>query len=197
LGAVSHRAPRPAVGPDGGSPAAGPRYRWVALSNTTLWMIMGYLLIQAVLVVSLGRPGDMYGRLRVYNMGFVVFTAASMALSFDSFRAAGPARTGRSALARPRGAVVNVRWRWLIVDAFFKLIAAGPLFFVSAWLLMLFAGIVGADVGIRPFGYLTAMVVTIALWLALAPAIGAVGRAPGKSKLLSALPRRAGSQVTS
>jgi hypothetical protein len=68
------------------------------------------------------------------------------------------------------------------VDAFFKLIAAGPLFFVSAWLLMVFAGIVASDVGIRPFGYLTAMVVTIALWLTVAPAIGAVGRAPGKGK---------------
>ena len=68
------------------------------------------------------------------------------------------------------------------MDVFFKLIAAGPLFFVSAWLLMLFVGIVATDVGIRPFGYLTAMVVTIALWLTLAPAIGAVGRAPGKSK---------------
>ena len=68
------------------------------------------------------------------------------------------------------------------MDAFFKLIAAGPMFFVSAWLLMVFAGIVGSDVGIRPFGYLTAMVVTIGLWLVLAPAIGAVGRAPGKSK---------------
>jgi hypothetical protein len=70
----------------------------------------------------------------------------------------------------------------LIVDAFFKLIAAGPLFFVSAWLLMLFAGAVAADVGIRPFGYMTAMVVTIALWLTLAPAIGAVMRTPGKIK---------------
>jgi hypothetical protein len=70
----------------------------------------------------------------------------------------------------------------LIVDAFFKLIAAGPLFFVSAWLLMLFAGIVGTDVGIRPFGYLTSMVVTIGLWLTLAPAIGAAGRPAGKSK---------------
>ena len=68
------------------------------------------------------------------------------------------------------------------MDAFFKLIAAGPLFFVSAWLLMVFAGIVGADVGIRPFGYLTSMVVTVALWLTLAPAIGAVGRAQGKSQ---------------
>ena len=68
------------------------------------------------------------------------------------------------------------------MDAFFKLIAAGPLFFVSAWLLMVFAGIVGSDVGIRPFGYITAMVVTIGLWLTLAPAIGTVGRAQGKSK---------------
>jgi hypothetical protein len=70
----------------------------------------------------------------------------------------------------------------LIVDAFFKLVAAGPLFFVSAWLLMLFAGVVATDVGIRPFGYLTSMVVTIGLWLVLAPAIGAAGRPAGKSK---------------
>jgi hypothetical protein len=70
----------------------------------------------------------------------------------------------------------------LIVDTFFKLIAAGPLFFVSAWLLMIFAGIVSPDVGIRPFGYITSMVVTIALWLTVAPAIGAVERRPGKSQ---------------
>ena len=49
--------------------------------------------------------------------------------------------------------------------AFFTLVAAGPLFFASAWLLMIFAGIVGADVGIEPFGYVTSVVVTIALWL--------------------------------
>jgi hypothetical protein len=60
------------------------------------------------------------------------------------------------------------------MDSFFKLVAAGPLFFVSAWLLMIFAGIVATDVGIRPFGYVTSMVVTIGLWLTLAPAIGAV-----------------------
>jgi len=69
------------------------------------------------------------------------------------------------------------------IDAFVKLVAAGPLFFVSAWLLMIFAGIVGADVGIEPFGYVTSsMVVTIALWLTLASAIGAAGRAPGKKQ---------------
>jgi len=48
-----------------------------------LWMIMGYLLIQSVLVVTLGRLGDMFGRVRIYNLGFVVFTLASIALSFD------------------------------------------------------------------------------------------------------------------
>jgi hypothetical protein len=67
------------------------------------------------------------------------------------------------------------------MDSFFKLIAAGPAFFVSAWVLMLFAGIVGTDVGLHPFGYVTSMVVTIALWLTVAPAIGAVARGPGKN----------------
>ena len=64
---------------------------------------------------------------------------------------------------------------------FFRLVTAGPLFFVSAWLLMIFAGIVAADVGIKPFGYLTSMVVTIGLWLVLAPAAGAVARVGKKS----------------
>jgi MFS family permease len=50
-----------------------------------LWMIMGYRLVQAVLVVSVGRMGDMYGRVKIYNAGFVVFTAASILLSFDPF----------------------------------------------------------------------------------------------------------------
>jgi hypothetical protein len=65
---------------------------------------------------------------------------------------------------------------------FFRLIAAGPMFFVSAWLLMLFAGIVSTDVGIHPFGYVTSMVVTIGLWLTLVPAITAAGRGSGKGK---------------
>ena len=103
----------------------GGRYKWVALSNTTLsmtmatidasiviislpaifrgigldpldphnvsyllWMIMGYLLVTAVLVVSLGRLGDMYGRVRIYNLGYVVFTLASVALSLDPYTGA-------------------------------------------------------------------------------------------------------------
>jgi hypothetical protein len=59
---------------------------------------------------------------------------------------------------------------------FFGIVAAGPFFFVSAWVLMIFAGIVTTDVGIRPFGYITSMLVTIALWLTVAPAIGAIAR---------------------
>ena len=96
------------------------RYKWVALSNTTLgvlmagvdssiiiislpaifrginldplapgnvshllWMIMGYRLISAVLVVTLRRLGDVFGRVRMYNLGFAVFSAASAMLSLD------------------------------------------------------------------------------------------------------------------
>jgi MFS family permease len=51
-----------------------------------LWMIMGYRLVQAVLVVTLGRLGDMFGRVKIYNAGFAVFTAASVMLSFDPFQ---------------------------------------------------------------------------------------------------------------
>ena len=57
-----------------------------------LWMIMGYRLVQAVLVVSVGRLGDMYGRVRIYNAGFAVFTFASVLLSFD------PLNGGRAAM---------------------------------------------------------------------------------------------------
>ena len=102
--------------------AATDRYKWVALSNTTLgtlmatldgsiviialpaifrgihldplapgniayllWLVLGYLLVSAVLVVSLGRMGDMYGRVRMYNLGFAIFSIASLALSLDPF----------------------------------------------------------------------------------------------------------------
>lgn len=53
-----------------------------------LWMLMGYRLVQAVLVVSVGRLGDMFGRVRIYNAGFLVFTLASVALSFDPWHGA-------------------------------------------------------------------------------------------------------------
>jgi hypothetical protein len=63
---------------------------------------------------------------------------------------------------------------------FFRVTAAGPAFFLSAWILMIFAGIVDTDVGIKPFGYVTSMIITVSLWLVLAPAIGAVARGPAK-----------------
>ena len=52
-------------------------------SNTffLLWMILGFLVVTSVLVVSLGRLGDIYGRVRMYNLGFAVFTFFSLLLS--------------------------------------------------------------------------------------------------------------------
>lgn len=61
-----------------------------------------------------------------------------------------------------------------------KLLAAGPAFFFSAWILMLFGGVTAADIGIRPFGYVTSLVATIGLWLTVAPAVGAVVRTRSK-----------------
>jgi MFS family permease len=46
-----------------------------------LWMILGFLVVTSVLVVSLGRMGDIYGRVRIYNLGFAVFTFFSLMLS--------------------------------------------------------------------------------------------------------------------
>jgi MFS family permease len=68
-----------------------------------LWMIMGYLLVQSVLVVTLGRLGDMFGRVKIYNLGFVVFTLASIALSLDPLTGGG-------------GALWLIGWR--VVQAF-------------------------------------------------------------------------------
>ncbi|MCI4673680.1 MFS transporter [Candidatus Mycolicibacterium alkanivorans] len=56
-----------------------------------LWMLMGYLVVTAVLVVPFGRLGDMFGRVKMYNVGFVVFTLAAVALSFDPFQLDGGA----------------------------------------------------------------------------------------------------------
>jgi MFS family permease len=48
-----------------------------------LWILMGFLVVTAVLVVSLGRLGDIYGRVKIYNAGFAVFTVGSVALALD------------------------------------------------------------------------------------------------------------------
>ncbi len=48
-----------------------------------LWMILGFLVVSSVLIVSLGRLGDMFGRVRIYNLGFVIYTVASLLLTID------------------------------------------------------------------------------------------------------------------
>jgi MFS family permease len=48
-----------------------------------LWMLLGYLVVSSVLVVSLGRLGDLRGRVKMYNLGFVIYTAASLVLTVD------------------------------------------------------------------------------------------------------------------
>ena len=51
-------------------------------TNTLLWTIMGYMVVTSVLVVSFGRLADMFGRAKIYNLGFAIFTLASVILSF-------------------------------------------------------------------------------------------------------------------
>jgi MFS family permease len=48
-----------------------------------LWMILGFLVVSSVLVVSLGRLGDIFGRVRMYTLGFVIYTVASLLLAID------------------------------------------------------------------------------------------------------------------
>jgi MFS family permease len=85
-----------------------------------LWMIMGYRLVQAVLVVTLGRLGDMYGRVRIYNAGFAVFTAASVLLSFDPFVARGAALwlIGWRVLQAFGGSMLTANSAAILTDAF-------------------------------------------------------------------------------
>ena len=120
------------------SPAArapDDRYKWIALTNTTLgifmatvnssiilislpaifrgiginplapgnvgyllWLLQGYLLVTAVLVISLGRLGDIMGRVKIYNLGFAVFSLGSVVLALDPFNGG-------------RGALWLVLWR--------------------------------------------------------------------------------------
>jgi MFS family permease len=112
-----------ALTPTSNATGADPRgdgYKWIALSNCTLgillatldgsitliampdifkgikldplvasnsfyllWMLLGFLVVSSVLIVSLGRLGDMYGRVKIYNLGFVIYTVASLLLTID------------------------------------------------------------------------------------------------------------------
>jgi MFS family permease len=128
-------------------------YKWIALSNTTLgilmvtinqsillislpdifrgirlnplvpantsyflWIFMGFLLVTAVLVVSLGRVGDIYGRVRMYNLGFAIFTVFSILLSITF-------------LTGPAGAL------WIIIMRTFQGVGGAFLFANSAAIL--------------------------------------------------------------
>jgi MFS family permease len=85
-----------------------------------LWMIMGYRLVQAVLVVTLGRLGDIYGRVRIYNAGFAVFTAASILLSFDPLIGASAALwlIGWRVLQAFGGSMLTANSAAILTDAF-------------------------------------------------------------------------------
>jgi MFS family permease len=85
-----------------------------------LWMIMGYRLVQAVLVVTLGRLGDIYGRVRIYNAGFAVFTFASILLSFDPLSGAGGAMwlIGWRVLQALGGSMLTANSAAILTDAF-------------------------------------------------------------------------------
>ena len=85
-----------------------------------LWMIMGYRLVQAVLVVTVGRLGDMFGRVRIYNSGFAVFTFASILLSFDPFDGAHAAMwlIGWRLLQATGGSMLQANSAAILTDAF-------------------------------------------------------------------------------
>ena len=137
--------------------APGSRYKWVALSNTTLgmlsatvnasiviialpaifrgihlnpltpgnvsyllWMLMGYLVVSAVLVVTLGRLGDIYGRVRMYNLGFAVFALGALALPFDP-------------MSGPGGALWLIGWRVVQATGGAMLMANSPAILTDAF----------------------------------------------------------------
>jgi MFS family permease len=85
-----------------------------------LWMLMGYLVVTAVLVVPFGRLGDMFGRVRIYNLGFVVFTVAAVALSFDPFHLGGGALwlIGWRVVQGVGGAMLMASSSAILTDAF-------------------------------------------------------------------------------
>jgi MFS family permease len=85
-----------------------------------LWMLMGYLVVSAVLVVTLGRLGDIYGRVKMYNAGFAIFGLGALALPFDPF-------TG------PQGALWLIGWRVIQAIGGAMLMANSPAILTDAF----------------------------------------------------------------
>src|SRR6202522_2739651 len=85
-----------------------------------LWMFMGFLVITAVLVVSFGRLGDMFGRVRMYNMGFAIFAVFSILLSVTWLHgtAAGWYLIGMRILQGVGGAMLLANSSAILTDAF-------------------------------------------------------------------------------
>src|ERR1700734_30788 len=144
--------PGPAPGP-----APGSRYKWIALSNTTmgvlmatinasimlialpdifrgigvnplqpgnttllLWLLMGYLVVTAVLVVSCGRLGDMFGRGRIFNLGFAIFALFSVLLALTWLHGTAAAwwLIGMRILQGVGGAMLMANSSAILTDAF-------------------------------------------------------------------------------
>lgn len=138
-------------------PGPGRHYKWIALSNTTLgmlmatinssivlialpdifrgiqinpllpsntgyllWMIMGFIVVTAVLVVGLGRLGDMYGRVRMYNLGFLIFAISSvlLALTWTTGDSAALWLIGWRVVQGVGGALLMANSSALLTDAF-------------------------------------------------------------------------------
>ncbi len=85
-----------------------------------LWMLMGYLVVSAVLVVTLGRLGDIFGRVRMYNIGFTVFALGALMLPFDPYKG-------------PAGALWLIGWRILQAVGGAMLMANSPAILTDAF----------------------------------------------------------------
>src|ERR1700728_4628951 len=117
-------------------PLGSAHYMWIALpdifrgigvnplqpGNTSLllWLIMGYLVVTAVLVVSFGRLGDMFGRVRMFNLGFALFALFSILLSVTWMHGTAAAwwLIGMRILQGVGGAMLMANSSAILTDAF-------------------------------------------------------------------------------
>ena len=85
-----------------------------------LWMLMGYLVVSAVLVVTLGRLGDIYGRVKMYNLGFTLFALGALTLPFDPLKGPGGALwlIGFRIIQAVGGAMLMANSPAILTDAF-------------------------------------------------------------------------------
>jgi len=85
-----------------------------------LWMLMGYMLVTAVLVVTFGRLGDQYGRAKLFNLGFAIFTVGSIACALvpNSGSAGALELIGLRVVQGIGGAMLTANSTAIITDAF-------------------------------------------------------------------------------